>query len=156
MMGENSVSFSALAALRRSSQFGRRPCPSLDQLAAEGGSEYLNMKSSERLASTKNDPGICTHHERIGPLVSSDRRQSSVLLINEEHRAGQPATPKSGKARSFTVSRGFAKPVQRESRARVFPSSPREQVPLFHISSGHNALEGMTVATVHAPSQSLG
>ena len=45
----------------------------------EGGSEYLDMKSSERLVSTKNDLGIYPHHERIGPLVAL---LSNDLFVN--------------------------------------------------------------------------
>ena len=56
--GVNSGSFSALAALLHGLQFGLRPSPLLDKLPAEGGSEYPDMKSWERLASTKNDLGI--------------------------------------------------------------------------------------------------
>ena len=43
-----------------SRQFGLRPSPPLDKLAAEGG--------SERLASTKNDLGICRQYQRVRSL----------------------------------------------------------------------------------------
>ena len=46
-----------------SCQFGFRPSPPLDRLAAEGGSKYPDMTSSPRLASTQNglEPWATTH-----------------------------------------------------------------------------------------------
>ena len=53
-------------------QFGLRPSPPLDRLAAEGGSKYPDMTSSARLASTQNG------HE----LQATDHRYRTLACYN--------------------------------------------------------------------------